>query len=77
MKSTKSCLSCFVSAGSGWFGSFHHLYNFQSVQLSGADQKTEKQLPAMIQKLTEGGHMLDQIFNFDETGVCHKRMHLM
>lgn len=66
------------SCSSGWFGSsFHHLYHFQSIQLLGADQKTVKELPAMIQKLTEeGDHIVDQIFNFDEAGICHKHMHL-
>lgn len=70
MEITKSCRSCFFSASSGWFGSsFHHLYNFQSIQLLSADQKTVKERPAMIQKLTEEDHTVDQIFNFDGAGL--------
>lgn len=75
---TKSCRSCFFRASSGWFGSsFHHLENFQSIQLLCADQKTVKELPAMIQKLTEeGDHIVDQISNFDEASIYHKCRHL-
>lgn len=77
MEITKSCRSCFFSASSSWFGSsFHHLYNFQSIQLLSTDQKTVKELLAMIQKLTEVDHIVDQIFNFDEAGIYHKCMHL-
>ncbi|XP_044537936.1 tigger transposable element-derived protein 1-like [Gracilinanus agilis] len=66
-------------ASCGWFSGFKHRYNFQSLQLLGeaasAQLKAAKELPALIQKLVkEEGYTLDQIFNFDETGLYYKRM---
>ncbi|XP_043826921.1 tigger transposable element-derived protein 1-like [Dromiciops gliroides] len=66
-------------ASCGWFSGFKHRYNFQSLQLLGeaasAQLKAAKELPALIQKLIkEEGYTLDQIFNFDETGLYYRRM---
>jgi hypothetical protein len=67
------------SASSGWFSGFKHPYSFHNVKLSGEAASTDEEaadaFPPMLQKLIEEeGYTLDQIFNFDETGLYWKCM---
>ncbi|KAG6940996.1 tigger transposable element derived 1 [Chelydra serpentina] len=66
-------------ASQGWLNSFRNRFNLKNVQTTGeaasANEEAAKAYPEQLKKIIEErGHLPEQVFNADETGLLWKKM---
>ena len=65
------------NASQGWFSRFCQHHNIRQLSLQGkklsADQKaTDRFIPEFKQIIDDGGYKLEQVFNYDKSGLYYK-----